>query len=298
MLGPEDIINRAIDALGADDQIIGSFSDGTRVSESARRTYGPMLRQLLRGAPWNFARKIAPLELLADASGNTLAPNTNVSISRDVEPPWIYAYAWPTDGVAARWLPWRLGEISTTQPPLYTNMANTSMLQNQYPARFLVSSSDQFPAVTGETEWGQFPDLDSIEGVGPIGRRIVLTDVCHAHLVYTRLVLAVQEWDPLFSEAMVAFMAQRLALVARKDDPKAAIALRNGQVAIVKSALMEARARNANDAGFPQSINRQAPWIRARGYGMTGWGACGLSGGPGVLGYGWDSVSFADGSVF
>ena len=294
---PAYVVNRSLDALGTP-YVLGSLEDGTTESEPARRAYGPMLRQLLRAAHWNFSRAVDKLELLADASGQTLSPMPpNTPISMAVEQPWLYAYAWPPDGVAARWLPWRMEPLPSSTP-LYTNQQSaTGLLLNAHPARFLISSSNQFPVVTGEVGWADLPDLDDIEGVGPIGRRVVLTNVPFAHLVYTRLVLSIEEWDPLFEETMVAYMAQRLALVAIKDR-KEAIAVRNAQISIVKDMLMEARARNANDAGFPQTPDHVPDWIRARRYGGSRWGAGGLGIGAGVLGYGWDSLSLSDGSVF
>ncbi|HLX18469.1 MAG TPA: hypothetical protein VKS24_25050 [Bradyrhizobium sp.] len=292
---------------------IGSLEDGTDISETARRAYGPMLRQLLRAAHWNFARAVAKLELLGDASGNSQAPQgyptgqspppgPGVPISNIVEPPWVYAYAWPGDGVAARWLPWRLEPVPSNNPPLYTGQQNSNqLLINQHPARFLVSSSNQYPTIVDPVDWDRFPDFESTEGVGPIGRRIILTNVPFAHLVYTRLVLSIEEWDPMFEETMVAFMAQRLALVAckaAKMSDAEAIKLRNDQIGIVKEQLMEARTRNANDAGFPQTPDHIAPWTRARRYGGSRWGAGGLGIGPGVLGYGWDTLSMGSGNVF
>lgn len=290
---PSYVVNRSLDALGCG-FALGSLADGTQISETARRSYGPMLRQLLRGSHWNFARKYAPLQLLGSATGQDWDGNT---VPQFVEPAWQYAYAWPVDGVAARWLPWRIGTTST--PPQVTGIQAQAVMPyvRQTPARFLVSSSEEFPVVVGQQPWNQLPDLASTEGVGPIGRRVVLTNVADAYLVYTRLVLVIEEWDSQFEEAMVAFMAQRLALVAVKDR-KEAIALRDTQIRIVKDQLSEARARNADDAGFPQTPDHVPDWIRARRFGGTSWGAEGLLGGPGVTYCGWESVSFSNGSVF
>jgi hypothetical protein len=285
---PADILNRAFDALGLG-FALGSLEDGTTESEPARRAYGPCLRQLLRAAAWNFARKSASLQLLADATGQTLDPGTGQPISTQAEAPWRFAYAWPNDGVAARWLPWQMS--SNGSVPLMTNLGAANGVVAPRPARFLVSSSDQFPVMTGQVGWDQLPDLG--EGVGPIGRRIVLTDVQNALFVYTRLVLSIEEWDPLFQETFVALLAQRLALSVVKDR-KEAILLRDRQIMIVKDNLMEARAHNANEAGFPQSLDHTPDWIRARRGGGARRGAEGV----GVLGYGWEPLGLSDGSVF
>lgn len=294
---PADLLNRALDAIGAG-TLIGALSDGTTASEAARRVYGPTLRQLLRAAHWGFARKSAPMLILADVTGQTLDPGTGQPISAAVEPPWTYAYAWPNDGIKARWLPWngQTGGASVVGAAA----APTSAI----PARFLVSSSDQFPAETGAVDWDNLPDLG--EGQGPIGRRIILTDVPIASLVYTKLALYPEEWDSLFDEAMVGLLGSRLAIplmIDHKADARTQLAQRQvamraqqQQIAVAKDAIMQARIANANDSGFPQSVSHTPDWITARSGGGRAWGLADW--GPGYTWVGWDSVSFADGSVF
>src|SRR5262249_14663891 len=110
---PEDVVNQALDLLPGNTVTIGSLDDGKEESELARRWYGQTLRGLLRAAHWDWARKKAPL-LLLGASPNAAQQlvNTNTqpyeptNVSPFVERPWWYAYAWPVDGVRARWLPW------------------------------------------------------------------------------------------------------------------------------------------------------------------------------------------------
>ena len=294
MILPQDIANRSLNAIG-NNVVIGSFGDGSRESEAARRIYLDTLRQLLRGANWNFARKMASLQLLGDSSGQTLAPG-GVPISTNVEPPWLYAYAWPIDGVKARWLPWNMIPPGTSVPTM-TGLASLANGQTWLqPARFLVSSSDQFPPITGQVDWDNLPD--PVEGAGLINRRIILTNVPQAMLVYTKLTLEIEEWDSLFTEAMVALLASRLAMVVI-DDKKVAAAERAQQIAIARESIAIARTANANDSGFPQSVNHEAVWIKARVGGTRRWGgAWDMAAFPGYYYQGWDSVGFADGSVF
>lgn len=293
-LQPSSIINRAIDQLpGA--KIIGSLDDGTTESEAARRIYGATLRQLLRAAHWSFGRKNAPLLLLGDSSGLTLAPNGQ-PYSNLVELPWLYAYAWPTDGVRARWLPMQWGATVNGPPiPIMPNLGPGTPFAAPQPARFLVSSSDQFPVVTGKVDWDNLPDFG--EGAALTSRHIILTNVQNASLVYTRLVLEIEMWDTLFEEAMVATLASRLA-IPLIPDKKLAITLRGQQIAIAKDAVGQARMANANEMGFPQSTDHTPDWIRARSGGAgyaNGWGG---GDGPGVLRYGWAPMAWGDGSVF
>ena len=295
---PANIINQAIDLLGESGKIIGDISDGTTVAETARRNYGRALRQLLRTAHWAWARSNKPLTLLGDATGNSAPP-----ISTYVEAPWTYAYAWPLDGVQGRWMPWN---PTNAQPsiggvPLTTGVSALT----QYPltpGRFLVSSSDQYPVVVGVQPWDQLPDLQRTEGVGPVSRKIILTDCCQAYFVYTRLVTVIEEWDDLFRQALVMMMAMVLAPVAI-EDPKVRMAVLAELRPALKNAVDNARVANGNEAGMPMTIDQDAAYIRARNQGWGPFGAIAFGPGGvgynigGYYGYGWDALSWG-GSVF
>jgi hypothetical protein len=301
---PADIANQAIDMLGQSGKIIGDLGDGTVVAETARRNYGRALRQLLRTAHWNFARKQCPLTLLGDATGNSSAP-----VSTFVEQGWIYAYAWPTDGVAGRWMPFNPGSaipVNNHGVPLTTG-TTTLPWYPLTPGRFLVSSSDQYPIEIGSPGWTQAPDLQRTEGLGPTSRRVILTNCSPcAQFVYTRLVTVIEEWDDLFREAMVTMMALILAPVAI-EDPKMAMVAATRLGPALKNAVDNARVANGNEAGYPQTIDKTASYIAARNqgaWGGYGWGGGGLffggglgGGGDGYLGMGWSDMSWG-GSVF
>lgn len=267
---PSDVCNEALDALGQPGKIIGDLTDGTPVAETARRNYGRVLRSLLRAAHWGFARKEAELELLGDATGQSDPP-----VVTYVEKPWQFAYAWPIDGVAGRWMPMRgpLGSEGTTCDssgvPL-TTAGGETWRAVQMPARFLVSSSDQYPVVNGEAGWNQLPDFQRTEGVGLVSRKVILTDHRHAHFVYTRLVTSIEEWDDGFHQAMKASMAVVLAPVAIDD-----VKLRQATIAqllpLARNAINDARTQSANESGFPQSTDHQPDWLTARNGGF--WGA-------------------------
>jgi hypothetical protein len=295
---PSDIVNQSLDALGAG-TVIGAMTDGTPISEAARRSYGPMVRQLLRAAHWAFARKSSPLQLLGDSSGQSFAPN-GTPLSVNVEQPWLYAYAWPIDGVMARWLPWAPPGAVVIPPNPPIPLTTAGPLQAWYPpqpARFLVSTSEQFPVIIGEVDWDNLPDLQGTEGVGLTARQVILTNVPQATFVYTKLILEIEQWDPLFRQAVVAAMAERLAMVALKDR-KVAMTERSVQIALAKQALQAARVASANDSGFPQTTDHTPNWIAARSgggwWGNGNWG----NGGAGYTWVGWSGYAFSDGGVF
>lgn len=302
MTQPSDIVNRAIDVLGLPERIIGDIeTDGTEASEAARRVYYEALRQLLSAAHWAFARQRGQLQLLADRLGQTINQATGQPYSIAVEPPWRFAYAWPIDGVRARWLPWNgllsggtvAGNIAIPPVPLMTGLPQASLgWPREGPGRFLLSTSDQFPTIIGEAANLPSP----AEGVGLTRRRIVLTDVPCAWLVYTGLLVDPDVWDALFSEAMVAVLASRLAMPLIPDK-KLSLPTRDKQMAIAVNAVREARAASGNEAGFPQSTDQVPDWIRARRAGYAyGWpgGAAAIGGesGPGYFAMGYDTSIF------
>lgn len=291
---PADVVNQALDALGQPAKVIGDITDGSAVAETARRNYGQALRQLLRTAHWPFARKRAPLTLLGDATGSSAPP-----VSTFVEWPWTYAYAWPIDGVQGRFLPWSPTNAQPTSQsgvPLTTGVS-IGVQYNTQPARFLVSSSDQYPIVVGTQPWDQQPDLQRTEGVGPTSRKVILTDCSNAWFVYTRLVPVIEEWDDGFRQAMVTMMAMVLAPVAI-EDPKLRLAAMNRLVPILKNTIADARVASANEAGWPMSTDHQPAWITGRNRGSWG-GGIGSFGvdGLGYFSCGYESMSFC-GSVY
>lgn len=293
---PAEIVNEAMDRLGQPMKVIGDITDGTAVAEAARRNYGRVLRNLLRTAHWAFARKQATLQLLGDATGQSPA-----YIATFVEQPWSYAYAWPIDGVAGRWMPTQTplttqGTPSTPSGTPLTTAGAAIPPVPFLPARFLVSSSDQYPVEIGQVDWPQLPDLQRTEGVGPTNRRVILTNQQNALFVYTRLVTVIEEWDDSFRQAMVASMAVTLAPTAI-EDPKLRIIERDKQLEQAKMIIGDARVANGNDAGMPQTVDHMPAWITARNGGWGSWG--GGAGYAGTLGYylPWEPFSLG-GSVY
>lgn len=330
---PTDLVNRSIDAIGLPGRIIGDINDGSEASELARRQYGPLLRQLLRTAHWSMARFNGQMQILGDATGMTKTPQ-GTPISNQVEPPWLYAYAWPIDCLQPIWLPWNGQTLSGPAPPgnitmsfdgspgIPPLMTGINALPNTFgrmvPARFLSSTSAAFPPIVGQADWQQLADATSGEGVGIRRRRVILTNVpptydqnnnpIGAMLVYTGLAAEPSLWDSLFAQAFVAVLAERIVMSmvvdpeASVDDQakqrSAALQVRNQQISIAKVAIREARVASANEAGFPQNAVHQADWIRAHriyGAGPNGWGG---NDGPGCTWGGWDGFAFGSGEIF
>ncbi len=308
MTVPADIGNRALDAAGWPGPMIGDLEEGTEQATPVLRAYGPGLRQLLRTAHWDFARKMAPMTLLADATGQTSTVGTQVA-----DPQFVYEYALPTDCVKARIVPWNninspgtpqfSGSFPIVQGPAPPGAVSMTGLQSPtsppfirlIPARFLVTLDYNYPALVGSiTDWSQLPDIQTVEGQGPQQRTVILTNVQNASLVYTALVLYPDEWDPLFQEAFVQLLAARIALPLAKDK-RLGLALQAQAIAACKMAIADARVVNGNESGFPQTTDHTPDFIRTR---WSQWGMWGNAAGPGVLWGGWDQMGFGDGSVF
>lgn len=292
---PADLVNEAIDMLGEPGKIIGDITDGTVVAEAARRYYGQGLRQLLRSARWDFARKRVRLQLLGDASGNT----PPLGVSPYVECPWRFCYEWPVDALLGLWLPWTptSGQpVSGNGIPLTTGNSAPVSYYGMTPGRYLVSASDQYPVEVGSVPWDQLPDFQRTSGVGPTSRKVILTDCCDAEFVYIKMEPTIEVWDALFRQAMVTMLAIALAPVAI-EDPKLRIAERDRLIPILRNAVSDARVANNNENAYPQSTDFEASFIRARNYGW--WGGNAWGDGLGGLGYSGMGESFSwGGSVF
>ena len=272
---PADLVNRSLDAIGRSDLIIGDIEEGTEAAKPALRQYGPALRQLLRAAHWGFARKQAPMTLLADATGQT--PN----VGTVVPAPWTYEYEYPIDCVKARFVPWNSNPIQPN-PPLMTGLQQPPLNAVRLkPAPFLITTDYNYPVVVGQpASWAQYPTWWLNEGLGPIQRNVILTNVpptpqtpnptIFPSLVYTALIVIPSQWDDLFGEGMVAFLAQKLALpLARPNERPLALKIRDEQIAIAKSAISEARAMSANESGYPQTHGGQSAGLESRDGNIT-----------------------------
>src|SRR6202034_1002250 len=171
---PTDIGNQAIDAAGID-FTLGDIEEGTREAQVCLRAYRECLKQLLRGANWDFARREAPLTLLADATGQT--PNVGTLVP-DGE--FTYEYAYPTDCLKIRFIPWHRfenpgvpsGNIQPPNPsaPLMTGLGNPLRGHRIRRARFVISNDANYPPPPGQVTW-------EVQGVSPVGRTVVLTNV-------------------------------------------------------------------------------------------------------------------------
>lgn len=292
---PAEIANRVLDACSVDKEI-GSLEDGGREANVLLRAYGPGRQQLMRTAPWQFARRDAPMLLLADATGNT--PNVGTVVPSG----WIYEYAQPTDIARIRFIPGNplqntpvpTGNIvpSNSTSPLTTG-ATPIVGMRQVPSRYLITNDPNYPSPAGATTYAA--------GQSPQGSVVILSNVPKANIVYTYDALYPSVWDAHFTEALVAYLAQQVALpLWVNKDKKFGLEIRNQQIAITKQKLLEARVTDGNSQFSSSDI--RVDWMDYRRVGGTwsGWGQTNGGGdGWGCWGAGWNgSCSLADGTAF
>ncbi len=290
---PTSVCNQALDEALID-FTLGDIEDGTREAQVCLRAYGECFRQLLRGAPWDFARKQVPLLLLADATGQTadvgtVVPGTN----------FAYEYAYPIDCARIRYIPWNPflnpgAPSSNIAPadassPLSTGL-NAPFIGNAIvPSRYLITNDPNYSAPAGSSP---------VQGQSPIGNTVILSNVPQASCVYTFNALYPSLWDHLFRAAMVAYLASSIAGPLHKDK-RFAMQVRNDQIKIAKMKIMEARVADGNEMTVSSDI--AVDWMQYRRTGGT-WNGAGAFGGPGdwgCWGAGWGgSIGFGDGSAY
>ena len=300
MNSPATIVNRSLDRIRRPDLAIGDIQEGSEGSRPALRAYLPALRDLIRTAHWAWARRHVPLQLLGDATGQTLRAGTAVL------PPWRYCYALPTDCEKVRYVPWNSQPQTPTNPPIMTNL-NAAPLSSVrlIPAPFLVTQDVNYPVLVNAPDtWADVPNWASTAGTGPTNRTVICSNVQNAWCVYSAFTPYPSQWDANFEEALVQVLASRLCAALAPD--KFMLQLLQITTAGAKLKISQARASNANESGFPQTTDHIPDWIQTRNAGGGAWGPLGGPGFGGAwgggacggLGGGFDGIALGNGSVF
>lgn len=293
---PADVANQALDAAGID-FTIGDMEEGTRPAQVLLRAYGQNLRQLLRAANWNWARKQMPLVLLADATGQT--PNVGSQVPMGE---FIYEYSYPIDAAKIRFIPWQpfqnpgapVGNIAQPQGIPQTTATPLVVGQRLIPAKFIIANDPNYPSQPGQIFW-------ETQGTSPVGSTVILCNVKNAQCVYTTIVFYPSMWDSLFREALVALLASVIAIPLSKDK-KFGLQMRKDNIEIAKAKIKEARVVDGNESVASSDIS--VDWMRTRrgrgwGAGRGGFGSVDWSGSGGAYGYGgFDAMMLPDGSTF
>ncbi len=295
---PTQIANMAIDACGVDEQI-GNIEEGSRVANVLLRAYGRCRQDLLRAAPWSFARKQALLTMLADSSGQTPQVGTVVPGTS-----FQYVYRYPTDCLRIRYIPWNpyqnaptpaanITPPSPSAPPTTAQSGPQQLWQPIRPSLYQITNDPNYPLDAQG-------DATATPGQSPTGSTVILSGIYNASAVYTFDAVYPQLWDNLFTSAMVSYLASEVMLALWARNPKYGIGLRTDQIAIARSKVTAARVADGNASTV--STSHLPDWMRARSsFGNSDFGSA-FGAGAGDYGcwggaYG-GSLSFADGSSY
>lgn len=291
---PTAIANLAIDAAGLD-FVLGDIEEGSEAARRCLRAYSDCLRQLLRCAGWDFARKQVPLELIADATGQT--PNVGTVVPSQQ---FVYSYAYPTDCAFLRYIPWwpflapaaPAGNIQPSDPdaPIVDNLASPPYYGTRVvPSRFLVGSDvNNIPDGTGAAP-------NDTPGISPIGRTIIMSNVPQAQGIYTYNAIYPNLWDFQFRAAMVAYLAAEIAVPLAKDK-KFGMTMRAQNIAIAKDKISNARVSDGREGWHTSDL--RVDWIQAR---FTGGNNVWWGGALGMIGdynCAYDSFAGGNGSAY
>lgn len=289
---PTAIANIALDRAAVN-FTLGDIQSGVREAQVCLRAYSDCLRQMLRTAGWNFARKDAPLLLLADATGQT--PNVGSIVPGGQ---FIYEYAMPVDAAKLRYIPWCPFLNPGTPPnnivpadasaPLLTNLGQPPYVGRRVvPARFLVTSDQNYipPGASND-----------IQGITPLGRTVILTNVQNARGIYTYDAMFPNAWDIHFREAMVAALAAMIALPLATDK-KFGMQMRAQNIEIAKEKIKDARVSDGQEGWHSSDV--AVDWMRFRNSGGYGWNGSSWWSGVGDWNCAYDSFSFGgNGSAY
>ena len=297
-----DVANLALDATGIDIQV-GSMEEGGRTANLLLRAYAKCRQELLRGAPWAFARKQMPLQLLADASGQT--PNVLTTVPGTQ---FLYEYGYPIDCMRMRYIPQNpllmpgvpTGNITPSNPSPPLTSGNTTPIAMGTPIRpsLFVVTNDPNILADPNSNWAME------QGQSPTGCTVILSNVPSATMVYTFDATAPSLWDPQFRSAIVAYIASEISVAVWTRNPTLGLKMRADQIALAKNKILEARVADGNEMSV--STSHLPDWMRVRhvggpySAGYSPFGAGGFEGaGFGTWGGGWGgSCSFSDGSSY
>lgn len=212
MTSAVDICNRALSEMGAR-TVISSLSETSAAAVQCSLFYSTLRRQLLRAAPWGFARKTEALTTLGLLSDDPPASPF----------PWLAKYLYPADCVKLRYILPSM-QVSTSTPISIPTVGVPVWAGNGAPSRswrFIVASDDS---------------------VVP-SRTVLLANIDSAIAVYTKDETDPERFDDLFQNALSMALANKLCMPLSGN-----VALKQGFAQMAEAAITQARAADGNEA--------------------------------------------------
>jgi hypothetical protein len=258
MTSPIDVCNRALSTIGAR-AAITSFNQPNPASVNCGLWYDKLRRQLLRAAPWGFARRQVSLTQTGDLLPDMTSPY-----------PWRFKYAYPSDCLKLRYiLPPMLPVNNTVAPSVGLPIAGPWGMNPPRRSPFIVIN-----------------DYDPV--LNPAGSKALVCNIFQAIAVYNGDITDPDQWDDLFEGALTAALAYHLCMPLSGN-----IGLMKEWQSQTMSAIAEARAADGNEA--QPSSDVKVDWMETRGvgpiYALFGPFASGAVGGA-LFGEAWSTMTW------
>lgn len=170
---PEDLVNAALVRIGYKRQI-GSIWDGSEAAQLALAVYGQTRDSMLRLGDWDFAQRNVAATLLKSAPVGGYFPPAVWDPNTNPPLNWLYEYTYPDDCL-------KLRSLRPLSPLFIPNFDPT-------PIEFSIDNDNAFvPA-----------------------RRVILSNLSNAAIVYTGRVTDPTQWAVDFTEALVEGLSEAL----------------------------------------------------------------------------------------
>jgi len=171
---PEDIINLTLSRIGYKGRI-GSIWDGLFASKKFLDIYSQTRDELLRLGDWGFAERNVNMNLLKSAPAYGYIPPVTWNNTYP-PPPWFFEYEYPSDCLKVR---------SIKFSPI-----------------FIINYDPQYNNFAIENDQAYSPP-----------KKVILSNVPNAILVYTAQVTDPTSWEADFIEAFSSALGRRIAPV-------------------------------------------------------------------------------------
>jgi len=219
-----DICNMALGEIGSR-TLVNSLGEDTPAGVQCTLFYNTLRQQLLRAAPWGFARKTLALTSLGLATDD---PNP-------VPFPWQAMYLYPPDCLGMRYI---------LPPPFPTQVADVPD----------VSTTLLVPWCPPSRTWRY---LKSYDDASTPARTVILSNVVQALGVYTADVEDPGLFDPLFVNALAMMLASKLVMPLTGN-----AGMKGDYFKLAFNAVQEARARDGNESITSSDV--VVDWITTR----------------------------------
>ena len=227
------IANMALSAIGTRSDI-ASMTEGSAESNTVNLIYANTRGELLRKFNWGFAINQQFLAVWKAAQGT---PENPTGATPSPPLPWLYSYAYPSFCIAARYI-----------LPIAPAMTAPGIP---------ISSVPQ-----SESPWWVKRDMIKFKTAGDQdsqgnAKKVILTNMRQAQLVFTGRVYDPNIWDELFIAAYIGRLAAKLVIPLAGDKKLAQLAIAEGNKA-------EIEAERIDGAESTFSTDHTPDWIIGR----------------------------------